>query len=320
MRPLAFVLVFVAPPPLKPWILRALLGARVGRGVSIGWFSSVSARRVDLGDGCVVRPLTLIQCDSGVTIGRYAEVSSFCLIYGCSTFSLGDRSYVGPQSLINASEPVTVGTMSALGPRTMVFTHGSFLPYTEGYWVKFAPVTVGDRVWTGAGCFFNPGTEVGDHVFVNAVSVLSGSVASGAVVEGNPAREVTQMAKLKRHVTPARRDQLIVSMMAHLARFLRDTGDHLQVDVSTPQEIVVSNGRRRVRTVLVPSVATTAPAGDVRDLIALVNAKDLAADLIARGAVVFDFTTMRAARAGSGLADEVYLFFKRYYGVIFERD
>lgn len=321
MHALAFALVFAAPPALKPWILRTLIGAVVGRRVSIGWFSSVSGRRVELGEGCVIRALTLIRCDGDVRIGRYAEVSSFCLVYGCAGFFLGDKSYVGPQSLINASEDVRVGNVSAIGPRAQVFTHGSFLPYTEGYWVKFAPVVVGDRVWTGAGCFLHPGTEIGDDVFVNAASVLSGRVPSGAVMEGNPARQVSKVEKLRRTVTPQRRDSLIATMLDHLARFLAMTRTDLAIVDHGPGRLTVRVGRRVVRLLVIASDAGETPiAGDVTDLIALVNAPATGAGLASRGATVFDFTTMRAQRAARGLADEVYLFFKRYYGVVFERD
>jgi len=321
MHALAFALVFAVPPALKPWILRALVGAKVGRRVSIGWFSSVSGRQVELGDGCVIRALSLIRCDGDVRIGRYAEVSSFCLVYGCAGFTLGDKSYVGPQSLINASEDVRIGNVSAIGPRAQVFTHGSFLPYTEGYWVKFAPVVVGDRVWTGAGCFLHPGTEIGDDVFVNAASVLTGRVPSGAVMEGNPARQVSRIEKLRRTVTPQRRDGLIATMLAHLGRFLTMTRADVAIVDHGPGHLTVRIGRRSVRLLVVASDAAAPPAGgDSGTLIALVNATGVGAGLAARGATVFDFTTMRAHHAGRGLADEVYLFFKRYYGVVFERE
>jgi len=39
-----------------------------------------------------------------------------------------------------------MGNVSAIGPKCMVFTHGSFLPYIEGYWVKLEGVTIGEHV------------------------------------------------------------------------------------------------------------------------------------------------------------------------------
>ena len=73
-----------------------------------------------------------------VTIGNYTEISSFSVIYGCANFRVGNKCYVGPQTWINVSEDVVMGNGVGIGPRTMIFTHGSFLPYTEGYPVRFA--------------------------------------------------------------------------------------------------------------------------------------------------------------------------------------
>ena len=61
MRTLLFVLLLLLPPFLKPWVLRRFYGATVGRHVSIGWFASISARRIELGDYAVVRAATLIR-------------------------------------------------------------------------------------------------------------------------------------------------------------------------------------------------------------------------------------------------------------------
>ena len=115
------------------------------------------------------------------------------LIYGAVDFTVGAHSYIGPQSLINADEDVHIGNRSALGPRCMVFMHGSFFPYTEGYWVKFSRVAIDDNVWCAAGVFIHPGIEIGNDVFVNSRSVLAQDFPSGAVMEGFPARPATQV-------------------------------------------------------------------------------------------------------------------------------
>src|SRR6185369_5487464 len=134
-RDILFGAVFLAPPFLKKVLLR-LGGAEIAPTARLGWFSTVRGRRIVLGEHSAIRPLTLVRCDGDVRLGRYAEVSSFTLVYGAAGFSLGEHSYVGPQCLINADDDVRIGDRSALGPRCMVFTHGSFLPYTEGYPVR----------------------------------------------------------------------------------------------------------------------------------------------------------------------------------------
>ena len=217
-RTLLFALLFALPPALKPWLLRRFCGARIGKNVSIGWFASVMAREIEFGDYAEVRPLTLIRLDGVLRLGRQSEISSFTLIYGSSDLVIGDQSYVGPQCLINADEPVRIGTYSALGPRSMVFTHGSFLPFTQGYWVKLAGVTVGNYVWCAAGVFLHPGVEIGDECFVNSRSVVTQSLPAGSVAEGNPARVVQQMDAVRRKMSPRRVDAALQQVLRDFAK------------------------------------------------------------------------------------------------------
>lgn len=215
-RVLLFGLIFVSPPFLKTWLLRRA-GAQIGRGAQIGWFSAVAARRITLGERAVVRPLTLIRLDGDLVLGAHSEISSFTLVYGTSDFVVGEESYVGPQCLINVEEPVRIGRGSALGPRSMVFTHGSYLPFTEGYWVRMAGVTLGDKVWCAAGVFLHPGVEIGDNSFVNSCAVVTQSLPAGSVAEGNPARVVYPMARVQRKMTPRQVDLALERILADFA-------------------------------------------------------------------------------------------------------
>jgi acetyltransferase-like isoleucine patch superfamily enzyme len=217
IRTLLFGLLFISPPALKPWILRYGFGARVGRGVQIGWFAALRGRRIELGDYSAVRAFTVISCDGDIVLGRYALVSSFNLVYGAAGLFVGEHSYIGPQSLINADEDVRIGRWSALGARCMVYTHGSFLPYTEGYWVRFGSVTVGDYVWCAAGVFLHPGVVIGDDSFVNSRSVVSGELPPGSVAEGNPARVIGEMARLRRSMSPRRLDAAALTIARHFS-------------------------------------------------------------------------------------------------------
>lgn len=218
IRTVLFALLFVLPPALKPWLLRRAGGARIGKNVSIGWFATVMATEIELGDYAAVRPLTLVRLDGALRLGRQSEISSFTLIYGSSDLVIGDQSYIGPQCLINADEPVRIGTYSALGPRSMVFTHGSFLPFTQGYWVKLAGVTVGSHVWCAAGVFLHPGVEIGDECFVNSRSVVTQSIPAGSVAEGNPARVVQQMDAVRRKMSPRRVDAALQQVLRDFAK------------------------------------------------------------------------------------------------------
>jgi acetyltransferase-like isoleucine patch superfamily enzyme len=317
-RDVVFVLVFVAPPSLKRVLLRRLCGAEVAPSAHVGWFASVGARRIVLRERSRVGALTLIRCADEVTIGRYAEVSSFVLAYGAGSFQLGDHSYVGPQCLINADEPVRIGARSALGPRSMVFTHGSFLPYTEGYPVRLAPVTVGDRTWIAAGVFLHPGISVGDDVFVNACSVVTQDIPPGRIAEGAPARDLWGIERFRRPMTAARVDAAVRHLLSSFAELALRRGLGATVD----EERDLLRVRYRGDEVLVCYVPSTgdlparAPSRPCRIVILNGAAKNGVA--AARGDVLVDLGSMRTPLPHDAIHAELVGFMRRYYGLKLE--
>ena len=315
MSTLLFGLIFVSPPFLKNWLLRVFLGAEIGPRAQIGWFSAVIGRRVRLGAHSVVRPFTLINVSGEVSLGAYAEISSFTLVYGAAGLSLGQGSYIGPQSLLNTEEDVRIGAGSALGARSLVYTHGSFLPYTEGYWVKLAGVTVGDKVWCAAGVFLHPGAEIGANSFVNSCSVVSGVIPPGSVVEGNPAKVVAPMARLQRRMTPRHVDQAVEHMLREFAELgLRRELGVAEVREAPRQLAFRWRGQKRLIT-LIPSVgdAPAAPPEAGQPLF-VVNRADWSPPA---GAFVLDLTTMRTNYIAAPIHTALRLFMLRYYGVRF---
>jgi len=315
LRLLILGLVFLSPPFLKKVWLRWGLGAEIDPRAEIGWFSAAAARRIKLGRSAVIRPLTLIRLDGDLTLGDDAEISSFTLIYGSSDLKVGAGSYIGPQCLINADEPVLIGAGSALGPRSMVFTHGSFLPYTEGYWVKLAGVTLGDKVWCAAGVFLPPGAEIGDNSFVNSLSVVSGVIPPGSVVEGNPARVVYPMERVQRKMTPRQVDVALEHILRDFAEYgLRRELKIESMDV-TPRELRFHWRGRPYRVVIVPSTgAAPSPPSQNERLIYLVNSTDWQTP---PDALALDVPGRTTRYTRDRVHTALRLFLLRYYGVRF---
>jgi carbonic anhydrase/acetyltransferase-like protein (isoleucine patch superfamily) len=228
---------------------------------------------------------------------------------------VGEGSYIGPQSLLNCEEDIRLGRGSALGARSMVYTHGSFLPYTEGYWVKLAGVTVGDKVWCAAGVFLQPGTEIGDNCFVNSMSVVSGSVPPGSVVEGNPAKVIAPMERLQRKMTPKRVDLALEHILRDfvelgLRRELRATA----IEAASRRVNCVWRGQRYA-IAMVPSEGD-APVNDSagQRLICVANRPGWTPPA---GALTLDLDTLRTPFNADPLHTALRLFFLRYYGVRF---
>jgi acetyltransferase-like isoleucine patch superfamily enzyme len=314
---LLFALIFASPPFLKVLLLRWFCSAQIGHHVHIGWLSAVMGRRIVLGDRTTIRPCTLIKLSGEVSLGSYSEVSSFNLIYGSSSLTIGDHCYIGPQSLINVEEEVRLGNGSALGPRSMVFTHGSFLPYTEGYWAKLAGVTIGNKVWCAARVFIHPGVEIGDDTFVNAGSVVTQSIPAGSVVEGNPARVIYPMEQVKRKMSPRRVDAALDQVLHDFAEvgLRRELG--IQEIKEAAHQLSFQWRRHEYRIIVVPSAgpsdSITAPHARMRQIL-LLNVPGWSPP---PGAMVFDLVNMETPFSSEQIHTALRLFMLRYYGIQF---
>lgn len=321
VKKIAFALILVCPPFLKPLLLRWLCGAKIGRKVRIGWFSSVMGRRVEIGDYTAVRAFSVILLDGEVKLDPYVRVSNFSLIYGSGSLTVGRHSYIGAQVIINVWEDVRIGSVSGVGPRSMILTHGSFFPYTEGYWMRFAGVTIGDRSWIGSGTFIHPGVRVGDDTFVNSMSVVKGDVPAGAVYEGFPAQRVGDVEKLKRKMTPRRVDLASEGMLRHFAEVALRRERGIEPESPSPFQL---RFRSRLRNYLVAYVPSEGPdltkqdAAGASRVILIVNRPGWTAPAALRKAPVIDLGTMRTSRSRDRIFQALWHFLYDYYGLKLE--
>lgn len=318
-RLIIFGLVFLSPPILKKLILQWFCGAKFGRKSSIGWFSAVIAKHIEIGDYSEIRPLTLIKCDGDVKIGKYSIISNFVLIYGSSGLFVGNHSRIDPQSLVNTDEDVCIGNFSALGPRCMVYTHAAFLPYTEGYLVEFAGVTIGDYVWIAAGVFIRPGVKIGNNVFINVRSVVTEDVPDGEVVWGFPAKRVTYMNKIRRNMTPKRVDMVARQIVRHFAEAVLDRKMGVNFTENASNCLSFNCRGRQYLLWHIPSESNFPIENKHcnKRVIFLVNQQNWTPPANFENPIVFDLTSMRTSYSRDQVCSELYQFMKRY-GIQFE--
>lgn len=317
MKGIGFVLIFISPPFLKKLWLRLFCSAKVGKHVSIGWFSSIMGDEIELEEYSVIKPLTLIKLDGDFHLGAYSEISSFNLIYGSSDFFIGDECYIGPQCLINVDEPVNIGNQSALGARCMIFTHGSYYPYTEGYWVKLAGVHLGTRVWCAAGVFIHPGVEIGNNTFVNSGSVVSQSLPPESIAEGNPAQVIYSMSRVKREMTPKHVDIALEKVLQEFAEIGLGRGLKIKSIQKTQRTLKFDWKRKHYCVMIIPStIEKSEPLNfdQQTHYIFLVNSLNWKGP--DRG-LVFDIVQMRTTYHADPIHSAFRRFALRYFGMKF---
>ncbi len=171
------------PSSLTCWVFR-LLGHKIGRNARIPFLTYVHADEIQLGNDVDIRPFVFISVNK-LAIGSNSIVSFGTQIKGDKAFETGDNCFLGVHCLINCEEDVTFGFYSGLGPRCTAYTHGSFLPVTQGYPARFEKVVLEDYVWTGMEVTLLPGTHVESNCIIAPGVVLDSRVKANSLVQLN---------------------------------------------------------------------------------------------------------------------------------------
>lgn len=94
---------------------------------------------------------------------------------------------------IYAARRITIGDHTRIGDMASVYDTDVH-QVEQGGPVRIEPVSIGRNVWIGRNAVVLPGVTIGDHAVVGASSVVSKDVPARAVVAGNPARVLRQIA------------------------------------------------------------------------------------------------------------------------------
>jgi len=116
---------------------------------------------------------------------------------------IGDNSG-GSSVVISAMNRITIGDNVRIGGNVRIFDHDfhsldmierTTLPLALQN-IRNAPVVIGDGVFIGTGATILKGASIGENSIIGAGSVVSGSIPSGEIWAGNPARFVKTINSL----------------------------------------------------------------------------------------------------------------------------
>jgi acetyltransferase-like isoleucine patch superfamily enzyme len=125
-----------------------------------------------------------------VRLGRWVRLYQgvgFYLDAPGATVSIGEGTYINRRTEITCKASVTIGERCAVSWDVLITdTDYHALDGTS----PVAPVRIGDDVWIGAKAIILKGVTIGDGAVIAAGAVVSRDVPAGALVGGNPAREL----------------------------------------------------------------------------------------------------------------------------------
>jgi maltose O-acetyltransferase len=114
-------------------------------------------------------------CDYGfnITVGKDFYMNFDCVILDVAPITIGDNVMCGPKVQLLAAT-------HSLDPEERNFS-GTELG---------KPITIGNRVWIGAGVTVCPGVTIGDEAVIGAGSVVTRDVPARVFAAGNPCKVI----------------------------------------------------------------------------------------------------------------------------------
>jgi len=336
------------PSPLKIALYRAR-GAKIGRGVHIGFGTVLLAEHLEIADHTSLGFGTVVRARD-IRIGRHVRIGATTFLDVEKIFidddakineqvfaggptspdsylHVGKRTIIMQYTFLNPTRPLIIDDGAGIGGKCNIFTHGSWQNILEGYPVKFAPVRIGKNVWIPWQVFIMPGVTIGDGATIGAGSLVLKDIPAGALAAGVPAKVMKTADEYP--VTPslAERQAMIRSIIGEFRDYLEYF--HFEIEESSAAPgwrlwNLHTRTRRRAGAWRFFHAEDTCfdetPLGGQRDTFLSLRRIDdsLRSELDARGAAWFDLETKQRSAASNDCADELATFIGRF-GIHCER-
>ena len=105
---------------------------------------------------------------------------------------IGNNFYANFDCVMLDGGGITIGDDVLLGPRVGIYTSNHAIDPAEraagGCYAR--PVSIGNRVWVGAGVHINPGVTIGEGSIIGSGSVVTSDIPPHVIAAGVPCRVI----------------------------------------------------------------------------------------------------------------------------------
>jgi acetyltransferase-like isoleucine patch superfamily enzyme len=197
----------------------------IGKNSSVGFLTIVRARKIKIGRFVKIGAMSAIDTEL-FSIDDDARINEQVYIGGTKTpesaLILGKRTIIMQASYINPTKPIIVGDDSGIGGHCLLFTHGSWNSQLEGYPVKFAPITIGKKVWLPWRVFIMPGVTIGDGAVIGADSTVNRDIPPHSLAAGSPAKIIKE--NIPAPLSENEKEKIIQQVFGEFEAYLKYNG------------------------------------------------------------------------------------------------
>lgn len=321
------------PSFLKKFVYR-LKGYKIAKGVKLAFGSVVIGKDVAIGERSSIGFFTIVRARQ-IKIGRYVKIGALSAIDterflvdddsrineqvyigGAKTpesaLELGKRTIIMQASYINPTLPIKVGDDSGIGGQCLLFTHGSWNSQLEGYPVKFAPITIGKKVWLPWRVFIMPGVTIGDNVVIGADSLVNKDLPANCLAAGSPAKVLKE--NFPGPLAQPEQEKLTEQMLTEFGRYMMHHGFHVSQEAGK----YWIKGKKTSQIVWMRTNTVPDAAGAADNLLLLSEGTEEQARQAMKGFKMIASLSARARIGTSDVGEELLSFLSRY-GVRFNR-
>lgn len=218
---------------------------------SIGFFTSISGRTLQIGHHCNIRSAVVIHANN-IQIGNEVTISETAILRAGhlsekSGLIIDDLVHIFPSTTIDPSRLVHLKEECAVGPGCSIFTHGSYKNILDGFPVHYGDVVIGKRVELTYNVFVAPGVTIGDDSVVAYGSYVNHDLPDNVLAAGLPA--IVKRHKEQFAPTPSaeKKEELLEDILLELKNHLYYNGiafSKEQIELQGSKEIIVNSSTR----------------------------------------------------------------------------